>query len=63
MLFCSFEMCFPVSTASLEPLWSFTEVPSDDQRVALLTSFVVNPGEFYCWIDNPKGKNVLLGKS
>uniref|UniRef100_A0A3P8V9W6 Tudor domain containing 1 n=1 Tax=Cynoglossus semilaevis TaxID=244447 RepID=A0A3P8V9W6_CYNSE len=48
-----------VSTASLEPLWSFTEVPSDGQRVALLTSFVVNPGEFYCWIDNPKDRQML----
>lgn len=44
-----------------EPLlWSYTELPSDGQTVALLASVVENPQEFYCRINNPTGIVVSL---
>ncbi|KAM3859960.1 tudor domain-containing protein 1 [Diretmus argenteus] len=49
-----------VSSVACEPLvWTCAELPCDGQMVALVASIVVNPGEFYCRIYNPKDKQVL----
>uniref|UniRef100_A0A4W6CCG7 Tudor domain-containing protein 1 n=1 Tax=Lates calcarifer TaxID=8187 RepID=A0A4W6CCG7_LATCA len=55
-----------ITTTAAEPhacepvVWSFLEIPCDGQTVALLTSVVENPGEFYCRIDNPTDHQRLL---
>uniref|UniRef100_A0A671WVF3 Tudor domain containing 1 n=1 Tax=Sparus aurata TaxID=8175 RepID=A0A671WVF3_SPAAU len=59
-----------VTTAAAEPhgpppaceplLWSYTELPSDGQTVALLASVVENPQEFYCRINNPTDHQRLI---
>ncbi|KAG7227917.1 hypothetical protein INR49_013711, partial [Caranx melampygus] len=50
-----------VPTSATEPMvWSFVEIPSDGQTVALLASIVENPGEFYCRIDNPTDHKRLI---
>ncbi|KAM7370781.1 hypothetical protein PAMP_010302 [Pampus punctatissimus] len=50
-----------VSTPVCEPLlWSYAELPSEGQTVALLVSVVENPGEFFCHIDNPTDHQRLL---
>uniref|UniRef100_A0A671WXD7 Tudor domain containing 1 n=1 Tax=Sparus aurata TaxID=8175 RepID=A0A671WXD7_SPAAU len=41
-------------------LWSYTELPSDGQTVALLASVVENPQEFYCRINNPTDHQRLI---
>ncbi|XP_073345172.1 tudor domain-containing protein 1 [Pagrus major] len=50
-----------VPAPACEPLlWSYTELPSDGQTVALLASVVENPQEFYCRIDNPTDHQRLI---
>ncbi|XP_028990018.2 tudor domain-containing protein 1 [Betta splendens] len=50
-----------VPTPTSEPLvWSCANLPCDGQTVALLTSLVENPGEFYCHIDSPADHQRLL---
>ncbi|KAG7507722.1 hypothetical protein JOB18_042668 [Solea senegalensis] len=50
-----------VPAPACEPLvWSFSEIPCDGQTVALQTTFVANPGEFYCRIDSPTDHQRLL---
>ncbi|KAM8730279.1 tudor domain-containing protein 1 isoform 2-T2 [Acanthopagrus schlegelii] len=59
-----------VTTAAAEPqgpppaceplLWTYTELPSDGQTVALLASVVENPQEFYCRINNPTDHQRLI---
>uniref|UniRef100_UPI0037E92CC5 tudor domain-containing protein 1 n=1 Tax=Semicossyphus pulcher TaxID=241346 RepID=UPI0037E92CC5 len=44
-----------------QPLkWSRTELPCDGQTVALLACLVENPGDFYCYINNPTDHQRLL---
>uniref|UniRef100_A0A672JGL6 Tudor domain containing 1 n=1 Tax=Salarias fasciatus TaxID=181472 RepID=A0A672JGL6_SALFA len=40
-------------------VWRSAELPSDGQTVALQTTVVENPGEFYCHIDSPAAQQQL----
>lgn len=49
-------MCSSVPSPACEPLvWSWTELPTDGQTVALLASVLENPQDFYCCINSPTG--------
>ncbi|XP_054623238.1 tudor domain-containing protein 1 isoform X2 [Dunckerocampus dactyliophorus] len=53
-------------TAAAEPqvceplIWSSVELPTDGQLVVLSTTLIVNPGEFFCHIDNPADRQQLI---
>ncbi|XP_037546981.1 tudor domain-containing protein 1 [Nematolebias whitei] len=47
------------SSVSEHLVWSVAELPTDGQTVALLTSVIENPGQFYCRLSSPTAHQQL----